>query len=139
MRRFGYLSLFTYGLYVLGGIDEYSALIALLSTLPKWHLAASWLVLKNTAFQTVRMDAGVENGLIRNFMVHANWPDRGSALTGKSVHNRRIERIWRDAYSKVLQVFYQIFHALADSWALDPGNQLHIYCLLHVYLPLIND
>ena len=41
----------------------------------------------------VRLDAGVENGLIRNFMVTANGPDRGSALTGKSVHNQRIEAL----------------------------------------------
>ena len=72
-------------------------------------------------------------------MVHANWPDRGSALTGKSVHNQKIERLLRDVYSKVLQVFYQTFYALADSWALDPGNQPHTYCLQHVSLPLINE
>ena len=38
----------------------------------------------------VRLDAGVENGLIRNFMVQANGQDRGSALTGKYVHIQRI-------------------------------------------------
>ena len=41
-------------------------------------------------------------------------------------------------YSKVLQVYYQTFHALEGSRALDPGNPLHIYCLQHVCLPLIN-
>ena len=81
----------------------------------------------------VRLDAGVENGLIRNFMVHANGPDRGSALTGKSVLNQRKERLWRDVSSKVLQVYYQTFHALDDSRTLDPGNPLHIYCLQHIF------
>lgn len=84
------------------------------------------------------MDDGVENGIIRNFMVHANGADRGSAITGKSVHNQRIERLWRDVFAKVMQVYYQAFHALEETRALDPANPLHIYCLQHVFLPLIN-
>ena len=131
-------------MYVHGGIDGFSRLIPYLRCSP-FNTAkvafGSFLVgvEKYSVPSRVRLDAGVENGLIRNFMVHANGPDRGSALTGKSVHNQRIERLWRDVYSKVLQVFYQTFHALEDSRALDPGNQLHIYCLQHVFLPLIND
>ena len=44
----------------------------------------------------VRMDEGVENEIIRDFMVEVNGQDRGSAIMGKSVHNQRIERLWRD-------------------------------------------
>ena len=84
------------------------------------------------------MDEGVENGLIRDFMVEANGPDRGSAMMGKSVHNQRIERLWRDVFAKVVQPYYQAFHALEESRALDPSNKLQIYCLQHVFLPLIN-
>ena len=106
-----FLSFIRYGLYVHGGIDGYSRLIPYLRCSP-FNTAkvafCSFLagVERYSIPSRVRLDAGVENGLIRNFMVHANGPDRGSALTGKSVHNQRIKRLWRDVYSKVLQVYY---------------------------------
>ena len=84
------------------------------------------------------MDDGVENGLMRDFMVEANGPDSGSAMMGKSVHNQMTERLWRDVFSKVVQPYYQAFHALEVSRAHDPNNKLQIYCLQHVFLPFIN-
>ena len=131
-------------MYVHGGIDVFSRLISYLwcSTFNTAKVAFGCFlagVVKYSIPSRVRLEASVENGLIQNFMVHVNVPDRGSALTGKYVHNQRIEMLWRDVYSKVLQVFYQRFHALEGSWALDSSSQLHIYCLQHVFLPLIND
>lgn len=130
-------------MYIHGCIDGYSRLIPYIRSSPfnTAQIAFNSFVVGTANYgvpSRMRMDEGVENGIIRNFMVEANGPDRGSAIMGKSVHNQRIERLWRDVFAKVVQPFYQTFHALEESRALDPSNRLHVYCLQHVFLPLLN-
>lgn len=120
-----------------GAIDDYSR-CAPFNTAQAAFMGFIEGIQNYSILSRVRMDEGVENGLIRDFMVEANGPERGSALMCKSVHNQRIERLWRDVFDKVVQSYYQAFHALEEARALDPSNKLHIYCLQHVYLPLIN-
>ena len=64
-------------------------------------------------------------------------PNSGSALWGKSVHNHRNERLWRDVYIKVLHKFYQLFYHLEDTKSLETDNGIHMFALHYVYLPRI--
>lgn len=61
-----------------------------------------------------------------------------SLQLGKSTHNQRIERLWRDLYGGCLSLFYEIFHALENQDVLRPDDERHLWCLHHVFLPIIN-
>ena len=59
-------------------------------------------------------------------------------LTGKSTHNERIERMWRDIKRFVSSSFIDTFNALEVENMLDPLNEVDTYCLHFVFLPHIN-
>ena len=49
----------------------------------------------------VRGDCGVENVQVATFMEEVRGTGRGSFISGRSVHNQRIERLWRDVFNGV--------------------------------------
>ena len=59
-------------------------------------------------------------------------------ITGSSVHNQRIERLWCDVFRVILSVFYQVFRHLQNIGTLDPLNEVDLYCMHQVYMPRIN-
>jgi len=87
---------------------------------------------------TVRSDRGLENIVVGRFMIGARCPNRGCIITGYSVHNQRIERLWREVNRVVVSRFLNIFLYLEQCGVLDPESERHLYCLHLVYLPLIN-
>ena len=85
-----------------------------------------------------RSDHGLENVKVARFMVEERGVGRGSMLTGKSVHNVRVERLHRDVYVGVLSHFASIFDGLERGGLLNPASEVHLYAFHFVFIPRIN-
>ena len=81
---------------------------------------------------------GGENVDVVRFMIERRGAGRNSALVGRSVHNQRIERLWRDVFKDVLQYFYDLFYMMEDVGILDPVNEVDLWCLQYCFLQIIN-
>ena len=67
----------------------------------------------------VRGDRGGENLKVAQFMVEQRGSGRGSYIFGRSVHNQRIERLWRDVYQSCVVVFYNVFYGMEEDHLLN--------------------
>ena len=85
----------------------------------------------------VRSDHGGENVSVWRHMLSI-YNDPSCVLTGKSTHNERIERMWRDITRCVSTHFIETFNSLETENKLDPLNEVDNFCLHFVYLPRIN-
>ena len=86
----------------------------------------------------VRSDYGGENTEVWRFMIASHNTNYSSVITGSSVHNERIERMWRDVNRSVGCVFRDVFRSLESEGILDPLNDVDMYCLHYVFLPRLN-
>ena len=86
----------------------------------------------------VRCDQGSENVDVVKHMLSTRGTGRGSALVGRSVHNQRIERLWRDVFEDVLANFYELFSLMEELGLLDPLSENDLWCLQFAFLHHIN-
>ena len=86
----------------------------------------------------VRGDKGVENKMIAKHMIAIRGENMKGFLGGKSTHNTRIERFWREYNKNVMIKFYDEFIELEQLGFLDRTNNNDLWVLHKVYLPVIN-
>lgn len=86
----------------------------------------------------VRSDKGGENIEVARAMLAVRGTGRRSHLAGSSVHNQRIERLWRDTFRCVCHFFYSMFYEMEDLGILDPVNDADLFSLHYVFIPRIN-
>uniref|UniRef100_A0A3Q2T220 Integrase catalytic domain-containing protein n=1 Tax=Fundulus heteroclitus TaxID=8078 RepID=A0A3Q2T220_FUNHE len=138
----GNMRLIRWGFLVHRGIDGCSRLVSFLNcSTDNRGSTVLFHFLKATGLyglpSRVRSDHGGEDVQVALVMNLLQGIERRSHLTGESIHNQRIERLWRDVFLHVLEPFYSTFYNLEDSALLDPSNDVHKLSLHTVFLPEI--
>ncbi|KAK7059525.1 Integrase catalytic domain-containing protein [Favolaschia claudopus] len=81
----------------------------------------------------MRGDFGTENNEVERLMILYWGMLHRAYLRGRSRHNVRIERLWRDVRKDALETFRQIFDYLEKNDLLDMENPIHSTCLFLVF------
>ncbi|KAL0569464.1 hypothetical protein V5O48_012504 [Marasmius crinis-equi] len=85
-----------------------------------------------------RGDHGTENVMVVEFMEAMKGSGRGSYIFGKSIHNIRIERLWRDVTLGFGGKWKYFFEKLEQHEYLNCENSAHIWLLHFLFLDAIN-
>lgn len=141
---FIYIYIYRWGFVIHGCIDGYSRLIIYLvcETSIQAEVVANFFIDAISMYgvpSRVRSDHGYENFLVAVLMNTFRGVHRGSHITGKSVHNQRIERLWVDVFKEVCDSVYSELYSLENQGLLDVENMTHRFCVQYVYKPVINN
>ena len=139
----GHHSLIRWGFVVHGGMDGYSRLIVYLycSTNNRSDTVLDLFQSAITLFgmpSRVRSDHGSENIGICEYMITVRGVGQASHIAGSSVHNQRIERLWRDVFRCVCSTFHSLFYHLEEAGHLNPDDSVDKYVLQFIFTPRIN-
>uniref|UniRef100_A0AAV2LKK7 Integrase catalytic domain-containing protein n=1 Tax=Knipowitschia caucasica TaxID=637954 RepID=A0AAV2LKK7_KNICA len=132
--------LIRFNFVIFGAIDGFSRKIMYLNVANN-NRAATTLAFFTEAVEEfgyplrVRADQGRENVDVARLMFSVWGPDSDCFYAGKSVHNQRIERLWRDVWMGVTSVFYHTFHMMKEEGLFDLSDATHLFCLHYVFLP----
>ncbi|XP_041865100.1 uncharacterized protein LOC121654829 isoform X2 [Melanotaenia boesemani] len=136
--------LIRYNIVIFGGIDGFSRKVMYLGAATN-NLASTALAFFQGSIEKfgfplrVRGDQGVENVDIARLMFTVRGTGRSSFISGKSVHNQRIERLWRDLWVAVTSIYYDVLHYLEEEGFLSIGNTIHIFCCHYVFMPRLQN
>ena len=80
----------------------------------------------------IRCDQGVEIYDVAMYMLHhhSRGPLMKPVIVGRSVHNQRIERLWRDVYVGITST---LFCHIEQISLLDALDDIHLFCLHYHY------
>ena len=135
--------LIRYKFVIHGAIDGFSRFVAFLKCSTN-NRAKTVLWSFVDAVQTYRVpkklrtDMGGENVDAWDYMIDYHSGNESCIITGSSVHNERIERLWRDVSRSVIIPFKEVFGDLEEHNILDVDNDVDLYCLHEVFTDRIN-
>src|SRR5436190_7825573 len=138
----GNMKLKDYGFVLHSSIDGYSRRIIYLQVNTNNRAATvleaflSGIQALNVIPERIRTDKGGENRDVVAWMLIINGTGTSTVITGRSVHNQRIERLWRDV-NRWLTSFHLIFGHLRSNGHYDPDDNVDRVALIFVYLPLL--
>ena len=140
----GYHKLIRWRIVIHGGVDGYSRLVTYLKVSNNNCATTAFSAFESGISEygipsRVRTDKGGENVEIARYMLQhsARGPGRGSIITGRSIHNQRIERLWRDLFAGCIEFFYTLFYEMEDEGLLNADDVCDLYALHSVFLPII--
>ena len=86
----------------------------------------------------VRSDQGMENIAVARLMLGKFDTENFLHLIGLSVHNQRIEQLWRDVFTFIVQHYRDLFEFTESTGILDPLNKFELFALHLVYQPQLD-
>ncbi|XP_019614584.1 PREDICTED: uncharacterized protein LOC109462473 [Branchiostoma belcheri] len=138
-----HMKLIRWGFVFQGGIDGYSRTIVYLVCNTNNRAATVYQAFRSAVAKfgvpaRVRSDYGMENTKVALYMLIKRGVEKNPFLTGKSTHNQRIERLWREVHRCIVEVWRAFFYYMELEEMLDVSNPLHLFCLHFVFCPRIN-
>ena len=67
--------------------------------------------------------------VLAEYMIEKRGAERRSMITGCSIHNKWIERLWRVKHRSVTILIYKLFYFMEHHGLLDHLNEWHLLAL----------